>query len=664
MRAIVAIAMILSALFAKAQVPVFIFPSEDGIYLRWQGTRNAELEGYKVYRKTTDGAEWVLLTPEPLSFVQSKAEGFALVGNEAEILYNLLGKNSGAITAAEVAAASEGEGGRIFEAMTVVNPAAARLLGELYLDETAVKGTSYDYRITTLVSGQESDWSTVSVGAPFSAKNVPVANEVEVTEGDARVSLAFEPNKNDLQSGDVVSWQVYRSDQNTGSYKRISFENPMPVSVNTGGGASEQTLSFADGYLENGKTYFYRVKLINAAGVEGGFSKTYSATPSENGTVVPLSNFDVTALGSRALVSWDSNVDEGQFQIYSSRDSDAEPFNKVTSGVVLEGKGQWLDTKYIPGTVRYYFMELNVPNGKVWRTDTLQLLSIERAAPQPPERVEAEILDSMRVMINWSEVKSRSIIGYDVERLTEADDRDGILVNLQTETGLSYVDTLPHKGRNSYYYRVVSKDASLNRSTPSHLAKVKFPDEKPPQAPIFWRMDRRGDSLLMEWHAVPDLDLNHYTLRQKTASGGWQPIDSVSQTRYVYLADSSGSYAFSIEAVDTSGNRSRRSQVLHQTIPSKPPPILAITLAEKRGKGLEIYWEQPDSVRIHHLILTRINPRKRRQFDVWEGLPSTVSYFDKYAHYGESWWFELRVFDAAWRELGKSTFVYEPPQNE
>lgn len=664
MRTILAIAIILPSLFAKSQAPVFTFPSQDGVFLRWQGLRNAELEGYNVYRKANNQTEWELLTMEPLTFVQSKPEGFALVGNEAEILYDLLGKSSGAITAAEVAAASQGESGKIFGAMTVVNPSAALLLGELYLDGTAVKGTSYEYRITTIVSGQESDWSSAAIGVPFSAKEVPVANEVKITEGDARVSLAFEPNKEDLKSGDVVSWHVYRSDENSGPYKRVSFENPMPISINTGSGASAQTLSFTDRYLENGKTYYYRVKPINAAGVEGRFSKTYPATPAAKHFTIPLSDFDVTALGSRALVSWNSEVDEGQYRIFSSSDTDTNPFVNITSGVVLKGKGQWLDTKYIPGTVRYYFMELTTPDGKAWYTDTLQILSLERATPQSPETVQAVILDSMRVQINWSEVKNRAIIGYDVERLTEADDHDGILVNPKTVTGQSYVDTLPGNGFNAYYYRVFSKDASLNRSMPSRLATVKFPDLEPPQIPIFRRMDRRGDSLVMEWHEVPNLDLDHYTINLKTAPDNWQAIDSVSKTTYVYIADSSGSYSFAIEAVDTSGNRSGHSRTLHQTISPKPPRPPEITSAEKRGKGLEIHWEQPDSLRIRHLILTRINPRKSEQFDIWEGLPSTLSFFDKYAHYDKSWRYELRVFDKGWRELGKSTYLYKPPEDE
>ncbi len=127
---------------AKAQDPIFIFPTDEGIWLRWQGFRNPALEGYEVYRRESTQSDWTLLTPVPLSFAKSETEAFTKTGKGANILYRLLGKNNGGITAKEIADISQSPSGNLFESMCVANPETGLLLGELYLDSTAVKGIS------------------------------------------------------------------------------------------------------------------------------------------------------------------------------------------------------------------------------------------------------------------------------------------------------------------------------------------------------------------------------------------------------------------------------------------------------------------------------------------------------------------------------------------
>ncbi len=289
------------------------------------------------------------------------------------------------------------------------------------------------------------------MSSAFSAKAVVHAKNVTVEAGDQLVNLEYTPPAPLLKSGEIVSWHVYRSPGREGPFKRISLENPMPVYVSAGGKAGEPKLSFTDRFLENGTTYYYRVCLINVAGVESKPSETYSATPVRSASVVPLSQFDVYALTSRAMVSWNSNVEEGTYQVFARDSKSDKPFTAIHSGSLLSGEGNWFDNQYVPGTEKYYFLEVRLPDNSKWRTDTLNILTIDQVPPNPPANVSAEIIDSNRVKITWSPSLDRDIIGYDIERRSSKDDHDGVKLNARIIENLFYIDTLRENGYGAYY---------------------------------------------------------------------------------------------------------------------------------------------------------------------------------------------------------------------
>ncbi len=205
-------------------------------------------------------------------------------------------------------------------------------------------------------------------------------------------------------------------------------------------------------------------------------------------------------------------------------------------------------------------------------------------------------------------------------------------------------------------------DASLNRRA-SKLAAAIFPDKEAPQTPIFWKLNRKGDTLDLEWNAVPDEDLAQYTIFQLAADSSWQEIDSTLNTRLQFIVDGPGFHSFAVEAVDSSGNRSELSNHLEIVIKKEgaSPEILSV---QKRGKGLVIQWAEADTSNFKTLILSRIDPGTGLRLDIWQGSARKQEYFDRYATYDSKWRFELNAYDNKWRKGKTAVFFYEPRENE
>jgi fibronectin type 3 domain-containing protein len=98
--------------------------------------------------------------------------------------------------------------------------------------------------------------TTVVILAVLILACAPSANEPRL-----EVKLTWDASADDL----VIGYNVYRSETAGRDYRRI---NASPLS----------DPRYTDTSVERGRTYYYRVTAINAAGLESGFSEERSKT--------------------------------------------------------------------------------------------------------------------------------------------------------------------------------------------------------------------------------------------------------------------------------------------------------------------------------------------------------------------------------------------------
>lgn len=663
MRAIFTISLCLIVALLQGQEAFYVHMANDGIYLRWKGERSNSLEGYHVYRKSGD-ADWERLTSEALTLPSNEQLVKASIPGKEDLFYAMLGLKGGPVTAADVLRASQHEMmGGLFEATIAADADMAALLGERFVDASAQKGTRYSYRIAVLKNGAESVLHEKGPLPPYQALAAAKAPAVQVISGDGELTLKCSPPAAALKSGDVVSWQVYRSENANGPFRRVNLSMGFPTAMHGSQKKSEPlSLGFTDRFLENGKEYFYRVRMVNVAGVAGPESPTYKGVPAKPESAEVLLAWDVEALARKVVLHWQTHSRDLPYTIMQAPHRNG-PYRAAHRGMLREGADSWLDVEYRAGELRYYYMQVRHENERIWRSDTLDAFYGERLPPEAPPSLTASLRDTFLVDLQW-DASPTAGSSYDLERFTGNNPRSAVKVNARPLTGTHYTDTLRRHATGEYRYRVRAVSAALQHSKPSPVAAVIVPDFTPPQSPIAWRLDREGDEGVMTWHPVPEEDLEKYQVYWSVDEGAWQMAHEGAETTYRFAIGERSDYRMAVRAVDISGNEGAFSDTLKLRIREKAPDAPAILTAEKRGKGLEVKWEESDTTRIHQLVLTRIDPVSGRRLDIWQGKARVQVFFDKYASPQKHWRFELTAYDRKWRKGAPAVFLYEPPKSE
>lgn len=99
--------------------------------------------------------------------------------------------------------------------------------------------------------------------------------------------------------------------------------------------------------------------------------------------------------------------------------------------------------------------------------------------------------------------------------------------------------------------------------------------------------------VLLNWTAIPDVDVSHYELRW---GPGWEADNFIAETQgtnHRLGIQIAGDYSFSIKAFDTSGNESITPTEALLTITAPSMPNVAFSFA---GQNTVLSWDEPSSV--------------------------------------------------------------------
>ena len=123
-----------------------------------------------------------------------------------------------------------------------------------------VNGQEYNFTVVAHNIGGNSSNSTSIMASPFTIPNAPTFNSTSVDS--SQITLTWSPNGDGGNA--IIGYKLYRSDSENGTYVLI---------------ATLSGLTFKDSNVTSGKTYWYQVSAVNAAG-EGALGGPFS-------TIVP-----------------------------------------------------------------------------------------------------------------------------------------------------------------------------------------------------------------------------------------------------------------------------------------------------------------------------------------------------------------------------------------
>ena len=270
----------------------------------------------------------------------------------------------------------------------------------------------------------------------------------------------------------AAKYEVYRARSMNGDYIKYS----------TVTGTSYTNIS----YIENGNTYYYKVRALDANGTAGAWSSVVSVTYKQT-----LSAPSVTGGNDsqgRPTLKWKAVSGAAKYEVYRARSKDGDyiKYSTVTGT-------SYTNTSYIEsGSTYYYKVRALDANGTAGAWSSIVSVTYKQTLSAPT--VTGGNDAQGRPTLKWNAVSGAA--KYEVYR---ARSRSGDYIKYATVTGTSYTNTSYIEDGNTYYYKVRALDANGTAGTWSSIVSVTY--RKPAAATVAsgkcgdsaaWKLDAEG----------------------------------------------------------------------------------------------------------------------------------------------------------------------------
>ena len=398
-------------------------------------------------------------------------------------------------------------------------------------------------------TGTRSQWNAIDMddgNDPLLSANITFAGS-----GPAAPTVT---GGNDAQGRPTLKWnavsgaakyEVYRSYSENGPYTKYSTVTGTTY-TNTA-------------YLENGTTYYYRVRALNSSGVAGAYSSvvyvTYTQTLS-----APTVTGGNDAQG-RPTLKWNAVSGAAKYEVYRARslNGDYIKYSTVTGT-------SYTNTSYIEdGNAYYYKVRALDANGTAGAWSSIVSVTYRAAstgtlsAPTVTGGNDAQ----GRPTLKWNAVTGAA--KYEVYR---ARSLNGDYIKYSTVTGTSYTNTSYIENGNTYYYKVRALKSDGTAGAWSSIVSVTYcaASTGTLSAPtVTGGNDSQGRPTL-KWNAVSGA-AKYEVYRARSRSGTYTKYSTQTSTSYTnssYLT-SGTTYYYKVRALKSDGTAGPYSAVVSVT---------------------------------------------------------------------------------------------------
>lgn len=553
------LAALLSSIFTFAQTPtakVLVHNARGNaaaravVEVKWYSQSFIYLKGVNLYRRENGERTWTKLNKTPIA-PQRTVPAQLLQRDEDLDTFLDMARNIGSM---------ENNGFMLLNlfAKSFQSSDFSKLAG-IQFDDAAVQwGKTYEYRVTLVTNGGESELAVsnpVTVGSYKPA--APVADfAVKLEKATAKMSWREEQDR-------FYGINVYRSAlPDSGNWKKI---NKTPVVLTETEGAPDSDVMYQDVDLQQGMTYYYRIAGLDFFGGETQLSSKVEIIIGDITPPPPPVNLEKKVHVQEVTISWDSQPveDLAGFHLYRSEKSDG-PFEKITTQLVVRSDTSYTDLVPHPG---FYYYEVAAADeaGNERHSNPILVEVQDVIPPQAPVQLTIQA-DTGRFVLRWAKNKEADIKGYYVYRtIAENKNNTFLLINAEPVTDTTYIQVLAKNASNKFMFRVAAVDTSYNKSEPSEIVSAKLPDVIPPIKPLIKSIVLRKDTVVVSWLDNPETDLrgfNVYRMREGSdvrIKVNGDSLVRASASQYGDTVKAAGVYAYQVEAVDESGNTSELS---------------------------------------------------------------------------------------------------------
>ena len=476
-------------------------------------------------------------------------------------------------------------------------------------------GSTYYYKVRALdANGTAGAWSSivsVTYKQTLSAPTVTGGNDAQ-----GRPTLKW-----NAVSG-AAKYEVYRARSKDGDYIKYS----------TVTGTSYTNTS----YIENGNTYYYKVRALKSDGTAGAWSSVVSVTYKQTLSAPAVTGGNDSQ--GRPTLKWNAVSGAAKYEVYRARSKDGTYTKYSTTTGTAYTNSSYLTS----GATYYYKVRALDANGNAGPYSAVVSVTcrLKLTAPSVTGGNDAQ----GRPTLKWNAVSGAA--KYEVYR---ARSMNGDYVKYSTVTGTSYTNTSYLANGTTYYYKVraLGSDGSYGPySTP-----VSVTYKAPFGAPLVTgRKDSQGRPAL-KWDKVTDA-AKYEVYRARSKDGTYSLMSTQSATGYTntsYLANGT-TYYYKVRALKANGTASAYSSVVtitYGTVPTPAAPTMRSAKAD--SAGITVSWDTAANAVTYNVY------RTADAGSSWTQVASSVkgsSYKDTTVKKGVKYGYKVRGVAADGKTLG------------
>ena len=484
-------------------------------------------------------------------------------------------------------------------------------------------GNTYYYKVRALKSdGTAGAWSSI-VSVTYRAASTGTLSAPSVTGG--KDSQGRPTLKWNAVSG-AAKYEVYRARSKDGDYIKYS----------TVTGTSYTNTS----YIEDGNTYYYKVRALKSDGTAGAWSSIVSVTyrAASTGTLSAPSVTGGKDSQGRPTLKWNAVSGAAKYEVYRARSKDGTYSKYSTTTGTAYTNSSYLTS----GATYYYKVRALDANGNAGPYSAVVSVTCRLKLTAPT--VTGSTDSQGRPTLKWNAVTGAA--KYEVYR---ARSKDGDYIKYSTVTGTSYTNTSYIENGNTYYYKVRALGSDGTAGPDSTPVSVTY--KAPFGAPLVTGSKDSQGRPALKWDKVTDA-AKYEVYRARSKDGTYSLMSTQSATGYTntsYLANGT-TYYYKVRALKANGTASAYSSVVTITYGTVPTPAApAMRSAKADSAGITVSWDTAANAVTYNVY------RTADAGSSWTQVASSVkgtSYKDTTVQKGVKYGYKVRGVAADGKTLG------------
>ena len=479
-------------------------------------------------------------------------------------------------------------------------------------------------------TGTRAQWNAIDVkeyNDPLLSANItfagsgPAAPTVTAgTDSQGRPTLKW-----NAVSG-AAKYEVYRARSKDGDYIKYA----------TATGTSYTNTS----YIENGNTYYYKVRALDANGTAGAWSSIVSVTYKQTLSAPTVTGGNDSQ--GRPTLKWNAVSGAAKYEVYRARslNGDYIKYSTVTGT-------SYTNTSYIEnGNTYYYKVRALKSDGTAGAWSSVVSVTYKQTLSAPA--VTGGNDAQGRPTLTWNAVSGAA--KYEVYR---ARSKDGTYTKYSTTTGTAYTNSSYLTSGATYYYKVRALGANGNAGPYSAVVSVTC-RLKLTAPSVTGGNDAQGRPTL-KWNAVSGA-AKYEVYRARSMNGDYVKYSTVTGTSYTntsYLANGT-TYYYKVRALGSDGSYgpySSVASVTYRATSSAVPAEVTMGKATAQGSYITVTWDKAANAASYR-VYRRVN--NSSDWNVVASSVSGTSYTDWNVEPGVRYTYTVRGVAADGQTLSKT----------